>query len=71
MPHLIFEDILIEERVFVLSGKYEKGRGMVCGKTPTMVRVRFDKLTAGKMEATKRGRLLWSKRGFCLWRGGY
>ena len=51
MPRLIFEDILIDERVFVLSGNFERGRGVVCGKTPTMVRAQFDKHTAGEMKA--------------------
>ena len=48
---LVLNDILIDERVFVLDGKYKGGRGSVCGKTPTKARVRFDKRVRGEKEA--------------------
>ena len=51
MPHLSYEHIKIDERVFVLRGKFEGGRGAVCGISPTMIRVRFDERTAGARQA--------------------
>ena len=58
MPHLVYDDILIDERVFVMSGKYTGARGAVCGKTPTMIRVRFDEHTAGELVGNTRASML-------------
>ena len=50
MSELVHKLIKIDERVFVMRGKYKNGRGVVCGKTPDRIRVRFDKKTAGELQ---------------------
>ena len=56
---LTYEEILIDERVCVLRGIYVHARGVVYdGKSPTQVRVRFDRRTKGNMVANFKPEML-------------